>query len=83
MAIGFMALAFPIMTQLLTDDVLVRKDEQLLVTVVINTPSKLSREQKKLIEQLAANLPEHDANPTPLGEQNERGIFDRVRHIFG
>ena len=35
MAIGLLALAFPIMTQLLTDDVLVRKDEQLLVTVVI------------------------------------------------
>jgi ABC-type bacteriocin/lantibiotic exporter with double-glycine peptidase domain len=35
MAIGLMALAFPIMTQLLTDDVLVRKDEQLLFAVVI------------------------------------------------
>jgi len=35
MAIGLMALAFPIMMQLLTDDVLVRRDEQLLVTVVI------------------------------------------------
>jgi ABC-type bacteriocin/lantibiotic exporter with double-glycine peptidase domain len=35
MAIGLLALAFPIMTQLLTDDVLVRGDEQLLVTVVI------------------------------------------------
>ncbi len=35
MAIGLMALAFPIMTQLLTDDVLVRRDEQLLFAVVI------------------------------------------------
>ena len=35
MAIGLLALAFPIMTQLLTDDVLVRRDEQLLFAVVI------------------------------------------------
>jgi ABC-type bacteriocin/lantibiotic exporter with double-glycine peptidase domain len=35
MAIGLMALAFPIMTQILTDDVLVRRDEQLLFAVVV------------------------------------------------
>jgi len=35
MAIGLMALAFPIKTQLLMDDVLVRKDQQLPVRVVI------------------------------------------------
>lgn len=35
MAIGMLALAFPITTQLLTDDVLVRKDTSLLTTVVI------------------------------------------------
>ncbi len=35
MAIGLLALAFPIMIQILTDDVLVRRDEQLLFAVVI------------------------------------------------
>ncbi len=35
LAVGLLALAFPITTQLLTDDVLVRQDSQLLTTVVI------------------------------------------------
>ena len=55
----------------------------LLVTIVVNTPLKLSREQKKLIEQLAESLPEHDGRPTPRDEHAERGLFDRVRDIFG
>jgi ABC-type bacteriocin/lantibiotic exporter with double-glycine peptidase domain len=35
LGVGLLALAFPVMTQLLTDDVLVRGDERLLVTVVL------------------------------------------------
>lgn len=55
----------------------------LLVTMNVTIPSKLTREQKKLVEQLAATLPEHDASPTPQGEHTGRGLFDRVRDIFG
>jgi molecular chaperone DnaJ len=55
----------------------------LLITVKAITPKKLNREQKKLMEQLAATLPKERFEPTPRGEQDDRGLFDRVRDIFG
>ena len=55
----------------------------LLITVKAITPKKLNREQKKLMEQLAATLPKEKFEPTPRDEQEDRGLFDRVRDIFG
>jgi molecular chaperone DnaJ len=55
----------------------------LLVTVKVLTPKKLNREQKKLLEQLQATLPKEKFDPTPREEQDEKGLFDRVRDIFG
>jgi molecular chaperone DnaJ len=55
----------------------------LLITVKAITPKKLNREQKKLLEQLGATLPKEKFEPTPRGEQEERGLFDRVKDIFG
>jgi molecular chaperone DnaJ len=55
----------------------------LLVTVKAITPKKLTREQKKLMEQLAATLPKEKYEPTPRDERDEKGIFDRVKDIFG
>jgi molecular chaperone DnaJ len=55
----------------------------LLVTVRVITPKKLSKEQKKLLEQLAAVLPKEKFEPAPVGEEDERGLFDRVKDIFG
>jgi molecular chaperone DnaJ len=54
-----------------------------LVTVKLVTPKKLSREQRKLIEQFAATLPAEKAEPTPTSEHDEKGLFDRVKDIFG
>jgi molecular chaperone DnaJ len=54
----------------------------LLVTVQAITPRKLSREQRKLFEQLAAILPAQQFEPTPQ-EPEERNIFDKVKDIFG
>jgi molecular chaperone DnaJ len=53
------------------------------VTVKVVTPKKLTREQKKLLEQLAASLPKEEFEPTPRGEQDDKGIFERVKDIFG
>ena len=55
----------------------------LLVTVKVVTPKKLNKEQKKLLEQLAETLPKEKFEPTPRDEHDERGIFDRVKDIFG
>jgi len=55
----------------------------LLITVKAITPRKLNREQKKLMEQLAASLPKEKFEPTPRDEQEDKGLFDRVRDIFG
>jgi molecular chaperone DnaJ len=55
----------------------------LLVTVRVTTPKKLSKDQKKLLEQLAASLPNEAFEPTPTSEQADKGLFDRVKDIFG
>jgi molecular chaperone DnaJ len=54
-----------------------------LVTVKLVTPKKLTRDQRKLIEQLATSWPSEKFEPTPTSEQDEKGLFDRVKDIFG
>jgi len=53
------------------------------VMVKAMTPKKLTRDQKKLLEQIAATLPKEKYAPTPRADQDERGLFDRVKDIFG
>jgi len=55
----------------------------ILVTVRAAVPTRLSKEQRKLLEAFAATLPQDAFTPTPAGEHAERGIFDRVKDIFG
>ena len=64
-------------------DVSGRGRGDLLVTAKVTTPKKLTREQKKLLEQLAASLPKDQFEPTPVENQDEKGVFDRVKDIFG
>ena len=48
------------------------------------TPKKLTKEQKKLLEQLAATLPEQKVKPTARDDEDDgRGIFGKVKDIFG
>lgn len=63
-------------------DVSGRGRGDLLVTVQAITPRKLTREQRKLLEQLAEVLPPQQFEPTPR-EGDERNIFDKVKDIFG
>ena len=60
-----------------------RSRGDLLVTVKVVTPKKMTKEQRKLLEQLAATMPKEKFEPTPRQEHDERGIFDRVKDIFG
>jgi molecular chaperone DnaJ len=64
-------------------DVSGRGRGDLLVTVQAVTPKKLSKEQKKILEQLAATLPEQKVKPKERDEDDDRGIFGKVKDIFG
>ena len=56
----------------------------LLVTVQVQTPKKLSKEQRQLLEQLAKVLPKEKFEPRAPGEEGEdRNLFDRVKDMFG
>jgi molecular chaperone DnaJ len=56
----------------------------LLVTVQVQTPKKLNREQRQLLEQLAKALPKEKFEPRAPGEeQDDRNLFDRVKDMFG
>ena len=64
-------------------DVSGRGHGDLLVTLKVSTPRKLSKDQKKLLEQLAATLPKEAFEPTPVGDHDDKGLLDRVKDIFG
>jgi molecular chaperone DnaJ len=64
-------------------DVSGRGRGNLIVRVKLVTPKKLTREQKKILEELAATLPKDKFQPTPAAEQDDKGLFDRVKDIFG
>jgi molecular chaperone DnaJ len=56
----------------------------LLATVQVQTPKKLSKEQRHLLEQLAKALPKEKFEPRPHDDtQDERNLFDRVKDMFG
>jgi len=56
----------------------------LFATVQVRTPRKLTREQRKLVEQLARELPPEKFQPRAReDEQDERNLFDRVKDMFG
>ena len=64
-------------------DVSGRGRGDLLVTVQCTTPKKLSKDQRKLLEQLAEILPKTPVKPKSRDEEDDRGIFGKVKDIFG
>ena len=65
-------------------DVNGRSPGDLFATVRVQTPKKLSKEQRQLLEQLAKALPREKFEPRTIEEQqDERNLFDRVKDIFG
>jgi molecular chaperone DnaJ len=55
----------------------------LFATVQVQTPRKLTKEQRQLIEQLAKVLPKEKFEPRPHADaQDERNLFDRVKDMF-
>ncbi|MEO7134620.1 MAG: molecular chaperone DnaJ [Vicinamibacterales bacterium] len=65
-------------------DVSGRGKGDILVTVQGVTPKRLTKEQKKLLEQLAATMPEQKVKPSSREDDDDgRGIFGKVKDIFG
>jgi molecular chaperone DnaJ len=64
-------------------DVSGRGRGDLFATVQVQTPKKLNKEQKALLEQLAKALPKEKFEPRAPGEEDERNLFDRVKNMFG
>ena len=64
-------------------DVSGRGHGDLMVTVQAVTPKKLTREQRKLLEQLAATIPEQKVKLSAREDADDRGIFEKVKDIFG
>ena len=56
----------------------------LFATVQVQTPKKLTREQRHLLDQLAKALPKEQFAPRAREDsQDERNLFDRVKDMFG
>jgi len=64
-------------------DVSGRGHGDLLVTVQAVTPKKLTKEQRRLLEELAATLPAQPIKPKSRDDDDDRGIFGKVKDIFG
>ena len=55
----------------------------LYVSVQADVPTKLSREQKEILEKLDKTMPRKSSDPTEHSDSDDRPFFDRVRDIFG
>jgi len=57
----------------------------LFATVQVQTPKKLTREQRHLLDQLAKVLPKEQFAPRSRRDEaeDERNLFDRVKDMFG
>ena len=56
----------------------------LIATVQVQTPKKLSKDQRRMLEDLAKALPKEKFEPRARDEdEHERNLFDRVKNMFG
>ncbi|MGE3179355.1 MAG: molecular chaperone DnaJ [Vicinamibacterales bacterium] len=60
-----------------------RSRGDLFATVQVQTPKKLNKEQRHLLEQLAKVLPKEKFEPRAQEGEDERNLFDRVKDMFG
>jgi molecular chaperone DnaJ len=64
-------------------DVSGRGRGDLFATVQVQTPKKLTREQRRLLEDLSKALPAEKFEPRAHQDEDERNLFDRVKDMFG
>jgi len=67
-------------------DVNGRGHGDLFATIQVQTPKKLTKEQRRVMEELAKALPKEKFEPrarSAEGDEHERNLFDRVKDMFG
>jgi len=64
-------------------DVSGRGHGDLYVTVQVDVPATLNKEQRTLLQQLAKALPADQFEPTPQEAHEDKNLFERVKDIFG
>jgi molecular chaperone DnaJ len=55
----------------------------LYVRVVVHVPHKLSKDQKKIVEQLGQTMPVGKVEATPTDESQDKPFFEKVKDLFG
>ena len=55
----------------------------LFIKLRIDVPKTITSEQRKYLEKFASSLPKDQFEPTPSSNQDDKGLFDRVKGIFG
>jgi molecular chaperone DnaJ len=53
------------------------------VRLIVDVPKRLTKEQKRLIEQLGKMTPEAQIEPRSLESDGEKPFFEKVRDLFG
>jgi molecular chaperone DnaJ len=53
------------------------------VRLVVDVPKKLTKEQKKIVEQLGAATSNDGIGPRALDSEGEKPFFEKVRDLFG
>jgi len=53
------------------------------VRLVVDVPKRLTKEQKKLIEQMGKSMPDAHIEPRSLENGGESPFFEKVRNLFG
>ena len=53
------------------------------VRVIVDVPRKLSKDQKKLVEQLGKTMPVEKIEATSADAQPQKSVFEKVKDLFG
>jgi molecular chaperone DnaJ len=53
------------------------------VHLVVDVPRKLTKEQKKLIEQLSETMPTEEVTPSSTEHSRNKPFFEKVKDLFG
>jgi molecular chaperone DnaJ len=53
------------------------------VRLVVDVPRKLTKDQKKLVEQFGKTMTVDKLEPTPIDDERDKPFFEKVKDLFG